>query len=125
IVWWAAVTGRPILSGVGAAAAAAIKLFPGLLFAWFVFASNSRAARAFVISAAGLLIATIFGAGIDNTLAYLHVISQTGAEGPTPLSLPGLAEQVGAPNWMVAALPAAVMVIALAVAFACRRNPGL
>jgi len=96
-VWLLAHAGMDRAAGGLLAVAAAVKLTPAILLAWFVVQRRWSALGAFAL--VGLIIGalSLAGAGLQAHLAYLGVIGQTGSVGTSQFSVAGLFRVLGAP----------------------------
>jgi hypothetical protein len=123
LVWWGFASNRPWIAGPAAAIAASIKVFPIILLPWFFVTGNASAGRAFIVASGILLVITLAGAGIPNTVDYLSIMRTTGLAGSTPLSLPGVAEGLGLSPRAAATLIPIALAAALVAAFSLRHRP--
>ena len=65
---------KPVVAGILLALAAAVKITPGFLVVYWLFAGRRKAALSFIVSSAVLLLGTIFAVGQPTMLAYLHEV---------------------------------------------------
>ena len=112
------------LAGGALAVAAAIKLLPLLLLAWFVTQRRWAAVRAFVIVSVALGLVTLIGGGLGNLIAYIDVMRSTASVGATPYSVPGWLANWGVSGPLVGFATVLVMTGGVIAIWLARRSPG-
>ena len=116
---------REPVAGVIAALMTAIKLTPGIVGWWLVVTGRRRAVVAAVLTAAGVLLISVLGAGISEHERYLRVLLDRSSVANSPGSLTGIARSLGIPDTVANVLPTAVAGIGVAGVLLLRRRPAL
>jgi hypothetical protein len=104
--------------------AAAVKLGPVILVWWLITQRRWPAAAAAVMTGIALLIATALVGGTTAFTEYLQLLGSAGAA-PSPLSLPGLARQLGLDPIVGYAAIAVLVVVASVAMLVWRNRPGV
>ena len=116
---------HPFAAGVIVAVAAAVKLSPVLLAAWFLArpgANGRRGFLGFVAGGAVIAIVSLAGAGFGNHVDYLVALRDPANGAPTPLSIPGMLVAMGLPGAVAGLSIPALVLGALAIAIRFRQN---
>jgi len=95
LVWWLAIRGRDVTTGVLVGVMAAIKLTPVTLLVWLVVLGKWRAVAAAAGAAAALMLVSVVGAGVDAHFDYLAVVRQTYDTGTAEVTLAGIGRTLG------------------------------
>jgi hypothetical protein len=104
--------------------AALVKLGPVILVWWLITQRRWPAAAAAVLTVLGLLAATALIGGTAAFSEYIQLLGSAGAA-PSPLSLPGLARQLGLDPIVGYAAIAVLVVVTSVVMLVWRSRPGL
>lgn len=124
--WWASQQPErrwQALAGVIVAIAAAVKIGPLFLGVWLVAQRRWHAVLAGLAAGVVIIFAIVLLMGPNALWEYIEIARSAVGE-PTPLSIPGIVRDLGAPpDIQSIALPAAI-VLAVVLMFVWRRSPG-
>lgn len=123
-VWLLARAGRDRAAGGLVAVAAAVKLTPVILLAWFVIQRRWSAVGAFVAIGLFIGVASLAGAGVQAHIDYLAVIGQTGSVGTSQFSVAGLLRVAGVAPEISRWAPVVVDLVGLGLMWWGRGRPG-
>jgi hypothetical protein len=121
--WRGFVAGRDREAGLLAGLMVAVKLTPAVLAWWLITQRRPRAVGAFLVTALGVLLVSLAGAGLDAHVRYLNIV--TGGALPfSPLSLAGIAAYAGVPASIARFLPWLAVIVGLGAVYVLRERPG-
>ncbi len=124
-IWLLARGGHDRAAGALLAVAAAVKLTPAILLAWFVVQRRWSALGAFALAGLALGAVSLAGAGLQAHIDYLGVIGQTGSVGTTQFSMAGLLRVAGLPPEIARWAPALVDLAGIGLIWWGRRQPAV
>ena len=125
LVWRTATSGRDDVAGVLGAAMTAVKVTPAVTGWWLLVAGRVRGFTAFVVGGLVILGVSILGAGFDTHLEYLRILTDRSVVGVSPISVGGLAAQVGMPLAVANLMPALCAALGLVAVWVTRRDLAL
>ncbi|MGH2466190.1 MAG: glycosyltransferase family 87 protein [Candidatus Limnocylindrales bacterium] len=125
LVWIADRQGRFASAGLGVAAAAILKLTPGLYGWWLVGQGHRRAVASAIAGFVIGLVVTIVGAGMSSLAMYPSVAANATSIGLSPLSSVSVVSSLGLAAGAATLSPYVIAVAAAALAYGFRRRPDL
>ena len=125
LVWRTATSGREEVAGLVGAAMTAVKVTPAVTGWWLLATGRVRGFGAFVAGGVSILVVSVLGAGVDTHVEYLRILSDRSVVGVSPISVGGIAAQLGVPLAIANLLPTASAVLGLVAMWLTRRDVAL
>jgi hypothetical protein len=123
LTWRAFANGANATAGGLVGAMTPAKLTPAAAGWWLIVHGRWSAVGAAIVAALVVGAISLVGAGVDNHVRYLEILLGGGFS-PSPLSLGGVAELLGAPATIARLVPFVAIAIGLFAVWGLRRNPG-